>query len=125
MGRYTADRRSRAERLGCDTRDVPSQRNITKDNASGDVDFVYYLKVFDATMAVLEVQDFEIAARQMATTTLRAVIGNLTLDDVLSRRDEINTAMQVKLDEVTNRWGVKVTASRCARSNPRPPSRKP
>ena len=101
-------------------RDVPPLRNITRDNAGVDVDFVYYLRVEDPEKSVLEVQDFETAARQLAMTTLRAVIGDLTLDDVLSRRDEINTAMQVKLDEVTNRWGVKVLAVEIREIEPPP-----
>ena len=101
-------------------RDVPPLRNITRDNAGVDVDFVYYLRVEDPEKAVLEVQDFESASRQLAMTTLRAVIGDLTLDDVLSRRDEINTAMQVKLDEVTNRWGVKVMAVEIREIEPPP-----
>jgi len=90
--------------------DVPPQTNITKDNAGVDVDFVVYMRVMDPEKTVLEVADFMGAARQMATTTLRAVIGAMDLDDVLSHRDDINSAMQIKLDEVTNRWGVKVTA---------------
>lgn len=100
--------------------DVPPQRNITRDNANVDVDFVVYLRVENPQMTVLEVQDFLGAARQLATTTLRAVIGDLMLDDVLSRRDEINAAMQVKLDEVTNRWGVKVTAVEIREIEPPP-----
>ncbi len=101
-------------------RDVPPLRNITRDNAGVDVDFVYYLRVEDPEKAVLEVQDFESASRQLAMTTLRAVIGDLTLDDVLSRRDEINTKMQIKLDEVTNRWGIKVMAVEIREIEPPP-----
>ena len=101
--------------------DVPPQRNITRDNANVDVDFVVYMRVEDPEKTVLEVQDFLGAARQLATTTLRAVIGDLVLDDVLSRRDEINAAMQVKLDEVTNRWGVKITAVEIREIEPPPP----
>ena len=100
--------------------DVPPQRNITRDNAGVDVDFVVYMRVEDPQMTVLEVQDFLGASRQLATTTLRAVIGDLMLDDVLSRRDEINAAMQVKLDAVTNRWGVKVTAVEIREIEPPP-----
>ena len=100
--------------------DVPPQRNITRDNANVDVDFVVYMRVENPEMTVLEVQDFLGAARQLATTTLRAVIGDLMLDDVLSRRDEINAAMQIKLDEVTNRWGVKVTAVEIREIEPPP-----
>ncbi len=101
-------------------RDVPPLRNITRDNAGVDVDFVYYLRVEDPEKSVLEVQDFEAASRQLAMTTLRAVIGDLTLDDVLSRRDEINSKMQIKLDEVTNRWGIKVMAVEIREIEPPP-----
>ena len=100
--------------------DVPPQRNITRDNAGVDVDFVVYMRVENPEMSVLEVQDFLGAARQLATTTLRAVIGEMMLDDVLSRRDDINSAMQVKLDSVTNRWGVKVTAVEIREIEPPP-----
>ena len=100
--------------------DVPPQRNITADNAGVDVDFVVYLRVMDPERTVLEVRDYLGAARQLATTTLRAVIGELTLDEVLSRRDDINDQMQVKLDEVTNRWGVKVTAVEIREIEPPP-----
>ena len=101
-------------------RDVPPQRNITRDNAGVDVDFVYYLRVADPVKAVMEVQDFEMAARQLAMTTLRAVIGDLTLDEVLSQREEINNKLQVKLDEVTSRWGVKITAVEIREIEPPP-----
>lgn len=100
--------------------DVPPQRNITRDNAGVDVDFVVYLRVMDPERTVLEVRDYLGAARQLATTTLRAVVGEMILDDLLSRRDEINDAMQVKLDEVTNRWGVKVTAVEIREIEPPP-----
>lgn len=90
--------------------DVPPQANITRDNANVDVDFVVYMRVVDPAKSVLEVQDFFGASRLLAMTTLRAVIGDMNLDDVLSRRDEINVLMQQKLDEVTERWGVKITA---------------
>ena len=90
--------------------DVPPQSNITRDNANVDVDFVVYMRVVDPAKSVLEVQDFLGASRQLAMTTLRAVIGDMNLDDVLSRRDEINTLMQQKVDEVTSRWGVQITA---------------
>ena len=90
--------------------DVEPQTCITKDNAPVSVDMLIYLKVTNPTTTVLEVQDFEIAARGIAVTTLRAVVGDISLDDVLAKRDEINAIMQVKLDEVTDRWGVKVMA---------------
>lgn len=100
--------------------DVPPQTNITKDNANVDVDFVVYMRVVDPEKTVLEVVNFVGAARQLAMTTLRAVIGDMNLDDVLSRREEINQGMQTKLDEVTNRWGVKVTAVEIREIQPPP-----
>ena len=100
--------------------DVPPQTNITKDNANVDVDFVVYMRVVDPEKTVLEVVNFVGAARQLAMTTLRAVIGDMALDDVLSRREEINQGMQSKLDEVTNRWGVKVTAVEIREIQPPP-----
>ena len=100
--------------------DVPPQSNITKDNANVDVDFVVYMRVQDPEKTVLEVVNFVGAARQLAMTTLRAVIGDMNLDDVLSRREQINSGMQAKLDEVTNRWGVKVTAVEIREIQPPP-----
>ncbi len=100
--------------------DVPPQRNITRDNAGVDVDFVVYLRVMEPERTVLEVRDYLGAARQLATTTLRAVVGEMNLDEVLSRRDDINDQMQVKLDQVTNRWGVKVTAVEIREIEPPP-----
>ncbi len=101
--------------------DVPPQTAITKDNANVDVDFVVYTRVTDPEKTVLEVADFEGASRQLARTTLRAIIGDMDLDEVLSRRDSINEAMQNKLDEVTTRWGVKVTAVEIREIEPPPP----
>ena len=95
-----------------DVIDVARQTNITKDNAPIGIDFLIYYKVVDheAEKSVIEVQDFRAAIVGMATTTLRAVIGDIPLDDVLAKREEINMVLRVKLDEVTSRWGVKVTA---------------
>jgi regulator of protease activity HflC (stomatin/prohibitin superfamily) len=90
-------------------REIPHQTSITKDNASISVDFLWYYKVLDPTESVLQVGNFESAAQGMATTTLRAVIGGIPLDDVLSERERINTLLRTRLDEVTERWGVKVT----------------
>lgn len=90
-------------------REIPRQTSITLDNAPIDIDFLWYFKVVDATNTVLQVGSFETAAEGMATTTLRSVIGGIPLDDVLSQRDHINQMLRVKLDEVTERWGVKVT----------------
>ncbi|RLI39648.1 SPFH/Band 7/PHB domain protein [Candidatus Bathyarchaeota archaeon] len=89
---------------------VPHQTCITKDNAPVDIDFLIYYKVLDPAKCVLNVTDFDGAATGMATTILRAVVGDITLDDVLAKRDEINAIMRTKLDEVTERWGVKVTS---------------
>lgn len=90
-------------------REIPHQTSITKDNAPISIDFVWYYKVLDPAQSVLQVSNFEAAAQYMATTTLRAVIGGILLDDVLSQREHINQTLRVKLDEVTERWGVKVT----------------
>jgi regulator of protease activity HflC (stomatin/prohibitin superfamily) len=90
-------------------RDIPHQTSITKDNASISVDFIWYYKVLNATESVLNVGDFEEAAEGMATTTLRAVLGGIMLDDALSEREHINNMLRSRLDDVTERWGVKVT----------------
>lgn len=90
-------------------REIPHQTSITKDNAPISIDFLWYYKVLDPSESVLQVGNFEVAAQGMATTTLRAVIGGIPLDDVLSEREHINTMLRTRLDEVTERWGVKVT----------------
>jgi len=90
-------------------REIPHQTSITKDNASISIDFLWYFKVLDPTESVLQVGNFEAAAQGMATTTLRAVIGSIALDEALSERDQINNMLRTKLDEITERWGVKVT----------------
>jgi regulator of protease activity HflC (stomatin/prohibitin superfamily) len=90
-------------------REIPHQTSITKDNAPISIDFLWYYKVLDPTESVLQVGNFEAAAQGMATTTLRAVIGGIPLDDVLSEREHINNMLRNRLDEVTERWGVKVT----------------
>jgi regulator of protease activity HflC (stomatin/prohibitin superfamily) len=90
--------------------EVPHQVCITLDNATVGVDFLIYWKVVDAESSVLRVGQFERASIGIATTTLRAVIGDIELDAVLSQREHINQVLRVKLDEVTERWGVKVTA---------------
>lgn len=90
-------------------REIPHQTSITKDNAGISVDFIWYYKVLNSTDSVIQVGNFEAAAQGMATTTLRAVIGGMTLDDVLSEREMINNLLRTRLDEVTERWGVKVT----------------
>ena len=90
-------------------REIPHQTSITKDNVTIAIDFIWYYKVVNAVQSVIQVGNFEIAAQGMATTTLRSVIGAILLDDVLSEREHINQTIRVKLDEVTERWGVKVT----------------
>jgi regulator of protease activity HflC (stomatin/prohibitin superfamily) len=90
-------------------REIPHQTSITKDNAPISIDFLWYYKVLEPTESVLQVGNFELAAQGMATTTLRAVIGGIPLDDVLSEREHINNVLRTRLDEVTERWGVKVT----------------
>ena len=87
----------------------PPRQSITLDNAPISIDFLWYYKVFDPEQSVLQVRNFELAAQGIATTTLRAVIGGILLDDVLSEREKINKALRARLDEVTERWGVKVT----------------
>lgn len=88
---------------------IPHQTCITKDNAPVDIDFIIYMKVVSAADSVIKVSNFEGAAMGIATTTLRAVIGDIILDEILSKREEINAILRTKLDEVTTRWGVKVT----------------
>jgi regulator of protease activity HflC (stomatin/prohibitin superfamily) len=90
-------------------REIPHQTAITKDNAPIAIDFLWFYKVLDPTESVLQVGNFEAAAQGMATTTLRSVIGGIPLDDVLSEREKINNLLRTRLDEVTERWGVKVT----------------
>ena len=93
-----------------DVLDVEPQTCITKDNAPVSVDMLVYLKVVKPIDSVVQVENYMWAARGMAVTTLRAVVGDIVLDDVLAKRDEINKTMQEKLDRVTDRWGVKVMA---------------
>jgi regulator of protease activity HflC (stomatin/prohibitin superfamily) len=90
--------------------DVEPQTCITKDNAPLSIDFLVYMKVINALPSVVEVVDFTGASRGIAITTLRALVGDMSLDDVLSKRDQLNELLQGKLDDVTNRWGIKVTA---------------
>ena len=92
-------------------RDIPRQRNITKDNAAIDIDFLVYLRIMVeySDRAVMEVVDYRQAVDGLATTTLRAVVGEMTLDEVLSQRERINNTIREKLDAETERWGIKVT----------------
>ena len=98
--------------------EIPHQAAITEDNATISIDFIIFYKVVDAQMSVLTVQNFAGAAQNIAATTLRSVVGDMTLDDVLSKREEMNLILRAKLDEVTERWGVKVTQRRGPRDHP-------
>jgi regulator of protease activity HflC (stomatin/prohibitin superfamily) len=89
--------------------EVPSQTSITKDNAPISVDFLIYWRIIEPYKSIVEVQDFNGALQNIATTTLRAVVGDILLDDVLSKREQINEVLRIKMDEVTERWGGKVT----------------
>lgn len=89
--------------------EVPHQTCITKDNAPTDIDFLIYYKVIEATQSIVQVQNFEGASIGIATTTLRAVVGDIPLDELLAKREQINQVLRAKLDEVTERWGIKVT----------------
>jgi regulator of protease activity HflC (stomatin/prohibitin superfamily) len=91
------------------TMDVPSQDIITKDNVTVKVNGVVYFRVSDPSKAIIAVANYIHATSQIAQTTLRSVIGQYELDEVLSHRDEINSKLQVILDELTEPWGIKVT----------------
>ncbi len=92
------------------TMDVPSQDVITKDNVSVKVNAVVYFRVLNPENAVIEVEDFLYATGQLSQTTLRSVLGQMELDDLLSERERINTELQEILDQATDPWGIKVTA---------------
>ena len=91
--------------------DIPRQTNITKDNAPIDIDFLVYMRVDInyAEKSVLEVENYRAAVVGLATTTLRAVIGDINLDEVLSQRERINELIRTRLDQETTRWAIKVT----------------
>jgi regulator of protease activity HflC (stomatin/prohibitin superfamily) len=89
--------------------EIPQQTCITKDNAPISIDFLIYQKVVDPKESFLNIQNFRQAIQGIATTTLRAVVGNIPLDDVLAKREQINEELRIKLDDITHRWGVKVT----------------
>jgi regulator of protease activity HflC (stomatin/prohibitin superfamily) len=88
---------------------IPHQTCITKDNAPIAIDFLIYWQVIDVVTSVIHVANFAGASQGLATTSLRAVIGDIMLDDVLAQREQINHVLRSKLDEVTERWGVKIT----------------
>ncbi len=98
--------------------EIPQQTAITQDNASISIDFIIFYKVVDPAMSVLQVQNFAAAAQNVAATTLRSVVGDMALDDVLSKREEMNASLRTRLDDVTERWGVKVTTVEVREVNP-------
>ena len=89
--------------------DVPPQDIITKDNVSVKVNAVVYYRVMDPRKAVLEVKDYQYATSQLSQTTLRSVLGEVELDDLLSKRDKLNQRLQTIIDEQTDPWGIKVS----------------
>jgi len=92
------------------TMDVPSQDVITKDNVTVKVNAVVYFRVVDPIRAVIEIEDYYFATSQIAQTTLRSVLGQSHLDELLSKRDEINAELQRIIDQQTEPWGIKVSA---------------
>jgi regulator of protease activity HflC (stomatin/prohibitin superfamily) len=91
------------------TWDVPPQDVITRDNVSVKVNAVVYFRVINATQAIIELENFRYAVEQLAQTTLRSVLGEVELDDLLSQREKLNMRLQTILDEHTEQWGIKVT----------------
>ncbi len=100
--------------------EIPRQTAITKDNAPIAIDFITFFKVVDAQASVVQVENFSGAAQNIAATTLRSVVGDISLDNVLAQRDQINQVLRTKLDEVTERWGVKVTTVEIREITPPP-----
>lgn len=92
------------------TMDVPPQDVITRDNVTVKVNAVIYFRVVDAQRAIIQVEDYLYATSMMAQTTLRSVLGQMQLDDLLAKRDEINAELQRIIDQQTEPWGVKVSA---------------
>jgi regulator of protease activity HflC (stomatin/prohibitin superfamily) len=90
--------------------DVPKQRVITQDNVTVDVDAVVYFRITDPQKAVVEVQRYDVATSLLAQTTLRDVLGQQSLDDLLSKREELNKSLQTIIDQGTDPWGIKVSA---------------
>ncbi len=89
--------------------EIPRQTAISKDNTSIDIDFLVYYRIVNPKLSILEIENVVQASLNIAATTLRAVIGDIELDDVLAKREQINDTLRVKLDEVTERWGMKIT----------------
>src|SRR5580658_2382855 len=95
--------------LRIETLDVPAQDIITRDNVSVKVNAVCYFRVVDANMALSQVQNYLYATSQKAQTTLRSIVGQFELDEILSEREKVNAKLQVILDQDTEPWGIKVT----------------
>lgn len=91
------------------TQDIPPQDIITRDNVTVRVNAVTYFKVVDPNRAILEIEDFRFGTSQVAQTTLRSIIGQANLDELLINRDEINRQLQQIIDGLTDAWGVKVS----------------
>ena len=108
---YTFDMRTQ-------TLDVPRQEAITRDNSPVTADAVVYIKVMDAKKAFLEVDDYKKAVSNLAQTTLRAVLGDMELDDTLNKRQEINAKIRKELDEPTDEWGIRVESVEVREVNP-------
>jgi regulator of protease activity HflC (stomatin/prohibitin superfamily) len=100
------------------TLDVPRQEAITRDNSPVTADAVVYIKVMDAKKAFLEVDNYKMAVSNLAQTTLRAVLGDMELDDTLNKRQEINARIRKELDEPTDEWGVRVESVEVREVNP-------
>ena len=100
------------------TLDVPRQEAITRDNSPVTADAVVYIKVMDAKKAFLEVEDYKRAVSNLAQTTLRAVLGDMELDDTLNKRQEINAKIRKELDEPTDEWGIRVESVEVREVNP-------
>src|SRR5712671_5129691 len=92
-----------------ETLDVPSQDIITRDNVSVKVNAVCYFRVVDANLALSQVQNYAYATSQLAQTTIRSVVGQFELDEILSQRDKVNAKLQIILDTDTEPWGIKVS----------------
>jgi regulator of protease activity HflC (stomatin/prohibitin superfamily) len=90
--------------------ELQPQKCITKDNAPVTIDLIVFMRVVNPEASVMQVADYRYAAESIAVTTLRSVVGDISLDDVLAQRERINHVMQEKLDDVTERWGVKINA---------------
>ncbi|AFO59364.1 hypothetical protein NJ7G_4151 [Natrinema sp. J7-2] len=100
------------------TLDVPRQEAITRDNSPVTADAVVYIKVMDAKKAFLQVDDYKRAVSNLAQTTLRAVLGDMELDDTLNKRQEINARIREELDEPTDEWGIRVESVEVREVNP-------